>query len=431
MALPADALSVARAGAGNLQRWLGTDLRYLGSNSFWLSAGQGASAFASFGLALILANLLSPSTYGTYKYALSVFGLLSVFTLSGMNTAVMVAVARGADGAFWPAFKTKVRWGLLAGLGSAAVAVYYLLRGANELGAAFLVGAALLPIMDSLTIYGSIFAGRAKFKASTWYGVATQAFIVACLAVAAVAGAGVLGLAVTYLAATTASRAICLVATLRREPLAPGKPDEETVRYGKHLSVSGLIGSLVGQADSLIVYHFLGPAALAIFALALAPVAPLKTLLKSVLNLAFPKFSQHSWEELRGSLLRKALRAVLLVLPGVAAVVVVLPYLYQLFFPQYLASAPYAQAYALTLLLFPEKLIGVALTAHGAQREIYIMNTTNALVRVSLFLVLVPLWGLWGAMVATVGQYLVALTLSLSLFIRYRPRGGAAGAVPT
>jgi len=113
----------------NLLRWsqkyTKTDMVYLAKGGSWLTLGQIVSTIASFLSAIAFANLLPRETYGQYKYILSITSILAIPTLAGINTAVIRAIARGYEGSFIPALKTKIKWGLLGGITSIGLAGYY------------------------------------------------------------------------------------------------------------------------------------------------------------------------------------------------------------------------------------------------------------------------------------------------------------------
>ena len=55
------------------------------------------SALASLTMAIVFARFLPQETYGTYKYVMSIVGLIGAFSFSGMTTVVARAVAQGHD----------------------------------------------------------------------------------------------------------------------------------------------------------------------------------------------------------------------------------------------------------------------------------------------------------------------------------------------
>jgi O-antigen/teichoic acid export membrane protein len=163
------------------EKYFKTDMVYLARGGFWLTLGQTISSLSSFLLVVAFANLLPKETYGTYKYVLSIAGILAISTLSGMSTAIIQAVARGYEGSLVPALKTKIRWGLLGGLAGLILAGYYFYQGNITLTVSFLISAVFLPFMDSFGIYDAFLQGRKLFDISAKYGIISQIIAVIIL----------------------------------------------------------------------------------------------------------------------------------------------------------------------------------------------------------------------------------------------------------
>ncbi|MEK9209084.1 MAG: oligosaccharide flippase family protein, partial [Patescibacteria group bacterium] len=71
-----------------IQGYTGTDNVYIAKQGFWASVPYIISTILSAALVVAFANLLPKEIYGTYRYILSIAGLLSFLTLTGMNTAI-------------------------------------------------------------------------------------------------------------------------------------------------------------------------------------------------------------------------------------------------------------------------------------------------------------------------------------------------------
>ena len=156
------------------QKYTQTDMVYLARGGFWLVLGQTITSLAALALTLALANLLSIKTLGTYRYVLSIAGILAIPTLSGMNTALLQAVSRGKEGSLISILKTKLKWGSLATLGSIGVAGYYFLQGNNTLALAFLIISLFIPLMNTFIIYESFLQGKKRFDIQNKYRIITQ-----------------------------------------------------------------------------------------------------------------------------------------------------------------------------------------------------------------------------------------------------------------
>ncbi|HEX9608834.1 MAG TPA: oligosaccharide flippase family protein, partial [Candidatus Paceibacterota bacterium] len=81
------------------ERYTKTDMVYLTKGGIWLSISQGVAMVTGLLVAIAFANLLTPETFGTYKFVLSLAGIIGAFSLTGMSTALIRSVANGQEGA--------------------------------------------------------------------------------------------------------------------------------------------------------------------------------------------------------------------------------------------------------------------------------------------------------------------------------------------
>jgi len=403
----------------NLLRWsqkyTKTDMVYLAEGGFWLTFGQIISTIASFLLAIAFANLLSKETYGIYKYILSLTGLLAIPTLSGINTAVIQAVARGYEGSLIPALKTKVKWGLWGGLTSIILAGYYYFQGDTTLTLCFLIAAIFLPFMDSLVVYSSLLNGRKLFKISTKYDIITQVIAVAAMMVTLFLTNNIFLIIFVYFIPHTLLRFIFLKITLKK--FRPNKKeDSKTISYGKHLSLMGVFDAIASQIDKILIFHYLGAIELAIYAFAVVPIDQIKGLFKNIHLLALPKFSQRTTEEIKKTIFKKILKLGLTIFIIVIIYIFIAPFVFKIFFPQYLKSVSYSQIYAISLIAITVMLPIAALQSKSAKKELYQLNIYSSIIQIIVLLLFIYFYGLWGAIIARVLARFISLGIAFSLF---------------
>lgn len=400
-----------------LERFLETDVRYLISGGWWMGVGQGLSIAASFVMAVAFANLLPKETYGAYKYILSAIGLLSIPTLYGMTVAVLQSVAKGERGAYLSAITEKLRWGTLASIATAAVAGYYAWNNNWILAASFAVAAPLIPFVEAYSLWGSYLGGKKLFKESTLINGATQAAISAVMLATLLLTKNVVDIVLAYMASTAIFRYLAHRRLLARHPEAADRTEaKDAITFGKKSSLIQILSMGVANLDTILLWQFLGPAALATYAFAQATTTPAKTLMKSLLNLATPKFAGKNTLDIKRTVHRKVLRSYFFFVPMTLAYILALPYLYRLFFPQYLDTIPYAQALGLIFLFFPTKLYSVAITTREDKRPTYLLNVINPLMHATLLAVLIPLFGIWGAIVSILLEYVLTTATTLYFF---------------
>ena len=336
-----------------------------------------------------------------------------------MNTALTQAVAKGYDGTFWPAFRAKITWGSIGFLCSGVVSVYYLVKGNAFLAAIFFLLALFTPFFDALTIYGPLLAGKKNFKESSIYNTAAQIFLSGSTVIAAILTGDAIIMIGVYLLSGTLARGMVLLKTTKKF-LSNTSVSTQDLSFGKKLSALNILGIPAMYLDSILLWHFLGPQALAIYSFSSATIAPVKTFFKSVVNLAYPKFTVKTSDTLKNTLLMKITKGMLLIFPFLIAYILIIPAAYHIFFPQYLESIIYAQVIALSLLFFPGKLLGIAITTRERKRDTYLLSALNSGIKILLLLLFLPPFGIWGAIAALFASQAMSGILSWYFFRRMR-----------
>ncbi len=391
---------------------------YLAKGGFWLNLGQGIASVAGLGLAVAFANLLPPETYGTFKFVIAFVGILSIPTLKGMNQALIRAVAQGNEGTFYPILKTKIKWGVFGSLGALLLAGYYFYNDNSQLGIAFLIMAGFIPFLNTLNIWIQYLQGKKNFKAFARYKSIMRVSVVAIMVLVLLLTHNLFLVLFTHFAANTLIRSIILLTTLKKFP-PNTKHDPPSIGYGKHLSLMGILGPVAGQIDKILIFHFLGPVQVAIYSFSLRPVKEFKKPLQSLNKLALPKMSRRNFEELKSSLPGKIIKLTAILIPLIIIYILIAPYFYEFLFPQYTEAVVYSQVFALSLLLFPRALLNQTLTAHAKKKQLYILRIATPTFKIISFLVLLPLLGIWGAIIALLATEVFNLLL-LILFFTHR-----------
>ena len=183
------------------------------------------------------------------------------------------------------------------------------------------------------------------------------------------------------------------------------------------MSVNNVINITVGQLDSILLWHFLGPIPLAIYAFAEAAADQAQKAFKLVTTaMAFPKFSAADKETLKKTLPRKILLAHLVTVPLAVGLVFFIPFLYAFLFPQYVASIPYAQVLALLLAFTPLRFISTAINAKASVKTIYSLSIFGATLQVVTLFIAIPLYGIWGIIIGTFLQQCITNAYGFYLF---------------
>jgi len=405
------------------EKYTKTDMLYLTKGGFWLGIGQITSSVAAFALSVVFANLVSPEVYGTYRYILSICGLLAIPTLPGMATAITQAIAKNLEGSFIPAIKTKIKWGTLSGLGSIVISIYYFIGHNQELTICFLIAALFLPIFDAFASYDAVLSGKKDFRRSTLYFVISQ--IIASIAIiSAIALTKNLYIIIgAYFVSWTAVRVYFFLKTLKKYHLNQ-RTDDGTISYGIDLSLMGIIGSIANYLDKLLLYYYLGPTEVAIYSIAIAPPEQLKNTFKNINVLAFPKYSEkHNESNNYLGLNSKLLKLFIFLTVMVAVYIIFAPLVYQIFFPKYINAVIYSQIFSLSLLSIVANIPLIILQARTEKARLYFINTTASISQIILLFIFIKYYGIMGAILARVASRGLIAILLLILVSNQKNRG--------
>lgn len=394
---------------------LQADARYILKGGFWITLGQALSSASAFILSIAYANWLTPETYGTYKYVLSLMSILSIPTLTGMGTAVAQAVARGQEGSLLFALKVKIKWGLLSSLASLAVAGYYYLNDNATLGSAFLLASFFIPFIESFGIYDSLFHGRKQFRLTTIYYASAQLLATSAILITSFFNQTLMFILLAYFIAWTLARGILL-----RHALVKYRPNTETsaetISYGKHLSMINAFNTIANYLDKVLLFQFAGAATLAVYSIIQAPVDQLRSLSsRGISLLAFPKYATKNPSDLKDHVNTWTKRALIALAVTAIFYVLLIPLVFPLIFPAYAKDVWYSQIAALGLIPLASFIPYTALSARAMKKQLYYFNFSSAAFQILTIVTLGYWFGLIGIIVARISARFFDLAISWSL----------------
>ncbi len=392
------------------EKFTKTDMVYLTKGSFWLFVSQGVSSVGSFLLAIACAHFLPKEVYGDYKYIISISGIVTTFALTGLGTALTQAVARGFDGTFAKAVSVSLKWSVFMVTGSLVGAGYYLYNDNYTLGLSLIIIACVSPFLKVAGLYGPYLSGKKDFKKSSLYAsvesiIATTAFFVAIFFTDSV-----LILVSVFFGTDLLTKSFFYFKTARGVP-TDAPVDYTAFNFGKHISFINIWLNISTQVDKVLVYHYLGAAELAIYTFATSIPKQVRSFVGMLAPLAMPKLAGRSLHELKESIPKKFLLSLLVLGPIVIAYIILAPYIYKVFFPQYMDSVFYSQIYSVFMLLLGN-LSDTAFTAKKALKEKYIISLGVSIFGTVFMLISVYFYGVLGIIVSMViTKYLTALLM--------------------
>jgi O-antigen/teichoic acid export membrane protein len=396
-----------------------TDLRYSLSGGFFLTLIQITSAIVSFALTVAFANLLPVEAYGTYRYVLAAYAIFAIAALPGVDTAVIQSVALGRDGTYIRALFLKARWSLLGAALAISYAAYLFTTGQIIMASLFVIAGLSLPAMESFALYSAYFNGKRQFKEWAKFDIWSQALSAVSLIAAMMLTKHIVVIMFAYFVPYIVARAISNWNVLKHH-IADTRIDENFASYGRSVTVFQIISRLSSSMDQVILYHFLGPAQVAIYTLAMAIPNRMQSLFKISGILAFPRFAERDGKDIAASLPRKMAAFGMIILIACVAYVAISPLLFTHLFPKYMASLPFSQIavfFTLSAITYP---FSSFLFAHKKLAANYVVSVGSFAAKVLCLIAFVPLYGIWGAIAGILAASLATILLSIWLLVRER-----------
>jgi O-antigen/teichoic acid export membrane protein len=385
------------------QAFTGTDNVYIARGGFWTTLQFTATSILSLLTVVAFANLLPREMYGTYRYLLSLAGTFGFLTLTGSNTAVIRAVARGQAGVLPYSIRLQLKFNLLAIAATSALAGYYAWHGNIVFALALAFLGISGPLSSVFNTYGAVLVGEKKFGT-----LAAITVLSALIAAGAVIGTlfitnNIIILIGTYSIATLGSMFLAYRYVAAQIPKTPPTPEAiaELKRTGYHLTFAGFIGTAAQYFDKIFLFQTAGPVALAVYGLAIAGPDRLKGLIKNIVGITLPRLTEHSIVGIRKVFYRRIAMSMVVGAFFVGAYIVAAPILFHWLAPKYLDSIRYSQVYILQLIMLPAlAYISAVFSGQNMLRAIYYNGISSQILRISLFALLGWQWQTWGLIAA-------------------------------
>lgn len=389
---------------------------YYLKGGYWWIFTKFFQFLSSLGIMWIFANFASKELYGTYKYLLSFYTLLSIFALPGIDIVLVKEAAQGGESFLKKGAKEKLKWGLGGTFLSFLISGWYFFHDNYFLGILFIIIGFFLPFLNAFQLFSPFWQGKKRLDLQSKYSVIVILFSSLITATALFLTKNLVVVFIAQFAVTLTLRYLFYQITLQKISCRAQSNFTSAIKFGKHLSLLELFSVLSSQIDKLIIWQFLGPVGVAIYAFAQTPINKIKEFIP-IFPLALPKLSEKKSIP-KQLILKKFGQLFIFSFPLSVACFFFLPYFYKFFFPQYQSSIRYAQILSLSLVFLPFTLLGTSFFAREEIRKIYFTSVFSIILNFVLLITTIRLWGILGAVItALIVQFLSSL-LVLFLFLR-------------
>ena len=362
--------------------------------------------FIQIGMSLVatyfLVRSMSKDAFGEYNMVLNMVGILTIFSLSGLNNSLMQAVARGYTGTYRATVPIAFGSSFLGSAVLLGVAGWYWMQGEAQFGQGLLIAAILFPFAYGLVQWKSVITGSGKFGQLLIHDGFTSVLTYSLIIAAVQMFPGLYVIPIVLALLVPAIYNIVLTAAKFRQIPVDAAVEEQNLRYGIKTTFYSGLGAIGSNLDRALLFFFMSPAALAVFVAAGRIPDLLSGAMQDVSAVLAPRMAKHE------SYTKKLDRIFALLSLMYGGIIVLfaftaLPFVVTLLFGNdYVDAIPYAQAMTCSAAIgylanLRFRFIRSRIDARGF-RDITLISSA---VRFGAFLLLVPPFGLVGAVIST------------------------------
>lgn len=399
------------------EKWTKTDMIYLVKGGSWLTVGQIASAIISFGLSIAFANLMSKEDFGTYKYLLYSYGIIALFAMPGISVAITRAVSRGFDGSIKLGLQKKIIWSALASLISFLTGIYYFFNQNDILFYGFILIGIFIPLIEPASLYSSILEGKKLFKKEVIADILYNAASAIAIFITLYFWHNLLITIISYWSVLALTR-IAFFYWFNHQNKKNDDTEAGLNAFSNKLTIYQIFNTASLYLDKIIVFNMLGPGPLAIFYFAQGIPERIKSLFRMLSPLSFAKYTTKTKDEVKKTITKKLLLLAVVIFIIIGAYIISAPIIFKYLFPQYQSAVLISQIIAISTFYVITYPINSLLTAHKQVFKSFVISSSGLISGTIVTILLIPLYGIWGAVMGLiVNRTVITLT---SLYYLYR-----------
>lgn len=390
--------------AAFLEKRFRFDAHYFLQGGFWISTGQVIATCLGLVSTILFAHLLSPNDYGVYKYLIGLVGIFSAFSLTGLGQAILQTAAKGFGNFYKETIKVNLLYSCIVSVSSLTASLYYLFQDNLILSSGCLLIAILQPFINVFQFIPVFLIGKQKFKEATIFQIVkvftSTLFLVSLLLLTK----NVVFLFAGYLLVNLIINLISYKFYTKNDSgQSPSEVLTQYLSYAKHTSVRNLISNIAYRLDNIVIFTQLGAAELAIYTIANIIPEQIKGSFKNIASLLLPKYAKHNdINVVINSVPQRSIYLFVIFSLVTIFYILLAPLIINFLFPKYTGSITLSQLAALS---FPAAVAIIPfslLQAQKKERALHMLNLQSSAITVTLTLLLIPLYGLLGAIIAKI-----------------------------
>lgn len=379
-------------------------------NIFWSNLNQIVTTGCGLVGSVIFARFAKKELYGQYLFVLAIFGLFSIISIPGVRAVIFKAIAQGHDDVYSKATAFSFLWSLLGIPTLVAAGIFIYLFKTKILGASLIGCAVFFPFMTSLQTWMVFLKGRSNFSQLTVYTSIQLLTNLLAVTMAIIFTRNLILILLAYFLTNAGFNIFYhfkVANSPRNNELASGWK-----RQSYALTIMELSTIIFGRVDTILIGTLLPIDQVAIYGLVMKSVDVLFEIIRSTMEGIAPNLFQS-----KKITIRYFYKFFLLsfLIPLVLYPIIKYPILF-LYSREYSEVINLSKVYLAAIPFYFLNLVATYfMIKYELNKEINISRIVSLIAVVLLYIILIPLYGIWGGVISSILYFVIQLFLNLFL----------------
>jgi O-antigen/teichoic acid export membrane protein len=357
---------------------------YLAKNSFWTSIGKFFSSISGLIILIVLTRFVSKDIVGQYNFYLSILAIIAIFSIPGLNTSTIEAVAKNNDGVYKKAVKTSFKWSWFGSLVLILIVFYfYFIKNDQTLFLASLITAFLFPFLYTPNTWRSFLIGKQKFKQLNFLSsLQSILYLSAMILVIIFSRGNLIWIISVYLLIQIIANIFSYFFSQRY--IQNNNENNDWKSYGFFLTKMQILNLLTSNLDSIMIGIFIDMKSLAIYSVGKKMITSLQGLIKEFSNIYLAKIAKREKINFKKYFYISILTFIFSIIT-----IIFTPFIMRIFFPGYENSVIIAQLFLAFLAIWIFDLFLGYETSYNLKNK-KIIFYKNIITPITYFILIIP-----------------------------------------
>ncbi len=401
-------------------KFLRLDIRYFVKASTYGSIAQITGILSGLVINYVFGHFASVKLFGDYSYILTVVGFLTIVTLPGLDSYLVRSVGQKFDSSLLRGFRYKMLFSLIGIPVLLLLGFYYIFHGNSFLGISFIIAALFFPVVEPMQLFNEFLTAKKLFKENSLFLSFSSLLTVILITLSIIY--------TNYLPIIVVSYFLGIIIPsvwgflYSKSLIIKSKAyDKDLLSYGLFMTFVSFLPWTAGYLGQIILAYLLGTELLAVFVVAhKIPLYVHKNL--SVFHKPITaKLANQTNREHLVTIKKHSLKLILWGLSIAICLYILVPFIIEFIFTnKYREAIPLAQLLTISIIPLPLTWLieDVMVFQKIKKPQLYSTLLINT-VKIILYLVLIPIFKLYGLVIVYLFDRYVTLAVDLFIVNKY------------